>query len=115
MASTYPAELSTVSMALELLEVDTDPRIQSAVSRTSERIVPLTAPLDYVTIDWDALEASMRSAEDQRKLRMANELLEGPDVEQGLFHFDNGTYYILGIIEDGNFRQKLLRTDEPPS
>jgi hypothetical protein len=57
MVSAYAADLSTVSVALDLLDVDGDSRIGSAVRRTSQRLEPRVAPLDYVTIDWDALEA----------------------------------------------------------
>ena len=77
-ASAYPTELSTVSVGLDLLDVDGDPRMASAVTRTSERLEPLVAPLDYVTIDWDALEAIMRSPEDERKFRLAHQTARGP-------------------------------------
>ena len=115
MVSAYPAELSTVSVALDLLDVDGDPRIASAVRRTSERLEPLVAPLDYVTIDWDALEGIMRRAEDQQKLRLAHGLLEAPQDEPDKFHLYDGTYYMRGCLEDGKFRVRLRRINEPPS
>jgi hypothetical protein len=114
MVSAYPAELSTVSVALGLLDVDGDPRIASAVRRTSERLEPRVAPLDYVTIDWDALDEIMRSPEDQRKLQLAHRLLETSQDKHGNFHLHDGTYYIFGCIEDGKFRVRLRRINEPP-
>lgn len=114
MVSVYPADLSTVSVALDLLEVDSDPRIGSVVSRTSERLEPRLAPLDYVTIDWDALEAIMQSAEDQRKLRLAHGLLETPQQEQGGFQLHDGTYSIVCRIEDGKFRRRVKKHEPPP-
>jgi hypothetical protein len=114
MASAYPTELSTVSVALDLLDVDGDPRIASAVTRTSERLEPLVAPLDYLTIDWDALETIMRSPEDERKLRLAHQLLEAPQDKHGNFDLDDGTYVIVNWIEDGKHRRRLQRIDDPP-
>lgn len=115
MVSVYPAELATVSVALDLLEADSDPRIGSAVSRTSERLEPQLAPLDYVTIDWDALEAIMRSAEDQHKLRLAHGLVEARHDRPFGFHLYDGTYYITNWVEDGKSRLRLRRISEPPS
>jgi hypothetical protein len=114
MVSTYPVDLAQVSVALDLLEVDHDARIGSAVTRSSERLDPTVAPLDYVTIDWNALEVMMGSVEDQRKLRLAHELLE-TRPEHGSFRLHDGTYYMFGTIEDGKFRLTLGRIDEPPS
>ncbi len=111
LVSAYPAELFTVFVALDLLEVDGDHRIASAVGRTTERLDPLVVALDYVTIDWDALEAIMSSREDKRKLRLAHELLETTPDKGGAYHLHDGTYYILGTIEDGKFRRKLKKVE----
>jgi hypothetical protein len=56
----------------------------------------------------------MGSPEDQRKLRLAHELLE-TRPEHGSFCLQDGTYYMFGTIEDGKFRRSLRRIDEPPS
>ena len=57
----------------------------------------------------------MRSAEDQRKLRLAHELLETPPDDSGFFNLHDGTYYILGTIEGGKSVVRLRRMDEPPA
>jgi hypothetical protein len=107
--STYPADDSKISVALDLLGVDRDPRIGAAVGRRTEQLDPELASVDYVTIDWSALEGAMRSSEDQRNLKLAHGLLETSSDEHGLFHLHDGIYRIVGNVEDGEFRVRLRR------
>ena len=108
--SRYPAELSTVSVALDLLKVESDPRLTAAVKREKEFIDPAVAAVDYVSIDWDAVERASESDDERRRVALARGLLDGAPDEGGLWHLVDGTYSIVGTIRDGRFQVDLKRT-----
>ena len=110
LVSRYPAELSTVSVALDLLKVESDPRLTAAVKRETEFIDPAVAAVDYVSIDWDAVERTAESDDERRRIALARGLLDGEPDEGGLWHLVDGTYSIVGTIRDGRFQVDLERT-----